>query len=68
MEFHSNRAAHPAEWPQLPPYDLFDRAEVLEHLYRAPARILPCVAFWLRPAACSSASLTSLASRLRQES
>jgi len=44
-----NSVNDPALWPQLPVHDFALMAEVIEHVFAPPAKVLACVASWLRP-------------------
>jgi SAM-dependent methyltransferase len=48
-QFDLNRAAEESEWPALEPFDLILLAEVLEHLYVPPKRVLRMFRELLRP-------------------
>jgi SAM-dependent methyltransferase len=48
-QFDLNRAAEESEWPDLEPFDLILLAEVLEHLYVPPKRVLRMFRQLLRP-------------------
>lgn len=48
-QFNLNRAADEEQWPQLEPFDLILLAEVIEHLYVPPTRVLRMLRSILRP-------------------
>ncbi|MSO41283.1 MAG: methyltransferase domain-containing protein [Solirubrobacterales bacterium] len=47
VEFDLNDAADAEAWPRLDAFPLIVFAEVIEHLYTAPAKVLVCAASWL---------------------
>jgi trans-aconitate methyltransferase len=49
ITFDLNDAFHREKWPQVEPHPLVVMAEVIEHLYTAPATVLRCAATWLEP-------------------
>ncbi len=49
LEFNLNEAADEASWPSLNPFDLILLAEVIEHLYVPPTRVLRMLRELLRP-------------------
>ncbi|MBI2685239.1 MAG: class I SAM-dependent methyltransferase [Acidobacteria bacterium] len=48
-QFNLNAAAEESEWPALEPFDLVLLAEVIEHLYVPPTRVLKMLRALLRP-------------------
>src|SRR5262245_11876771 len=48
-DFNLNAAAEESEWPELDPFDLILLAEVIEHLYVPPTRVLQMLRRLLRP-------------------
>jgi trans-aconitate methyltransferase len=48
-DYDLNDAADEARWPEMEPYDLIVLAEVIEHLYAPPTRVLRMLRRLLRP-------------------
>ena len=47
--FDLNESQRPESWPDVEPHDVIVMAEVIEHLYTSPRRVLECIGNCLKP-------------------